>query len=94
MLRKVSLFAITGLFIVFFYTTSTLSAPTSNLVVTFIDVGQGDSALISDASGFDILIDGGKTSAGPTVLALIKEQGVDDIDVMVPAMQTPTISVV
>jgi competence protein ComEC len=83
MLRKVSLFAITGLFIAFFYTTSTLSAPTSDLAVTFIDVNQGDSALIRDANGFDILIDGGKTSAGPTVLAMIKEQGLDDIDVMV-----------
>jgi competence protein ComEC len=83
MLRKVCLVAIVSLFIVFFYTSGTLSAPTSDLSVTFIDVGQGDAALISDASGFDILIDGGKTSAGPTVVAFIKEQGVDDIDVMV-----------
>jgi beta-lactamase superfamily II metal-dependent hydrolase len=82
-IRKTSLFAITSLFILFFYTSATISAPTSELIVTFIDVGQGDSALIRDASGFDILIDGGKTSAGPTVLALLREQGVDDIDVMV-----------
>ena len=83
MIRNTSLFAITSLFILFFYTSATISAPTSELIVTFIDVGQGDSALIRDASGFDILIDGGRTSAGPTVLALLREQGVDDIDVMV-----------
>jgi len=51
--------------------------------VSFIDVGQGDSALLSDANGFDVLIDGGKQSAGPTVVAFLRQQGVDDIDVLV-----------
>ena len=59
------------------------AAPNQNLQVSFINVGQGDSALIRDSNGFDVLIDGGKSSAGPTVVAYLREQGVDDIDVMV-----------
>jgi len=60
-----------------------LASQTQNLQVSFINVGQGDSALLRDDTGFDILIDGGRTSAGPTVVAYLREQGVDDIDVMV-----------
>ena len=59
------------------------AAPNQNLQVSFINVGQGDSALIRDSNNFDILIDGGKSSAGPTVVAYLRDQGVDDIDVMV-----------
>ena len=59
------------------------AAPNQSLQVSFINVGQGDSALIRDANGFDVLIDGGKLSAGPTVVAYLRDQGVDDIDVMV-----------
>ncbi len=51
--------------------------------VSFIDVGQGDSALIHDDNNFDVLIDGGIRSAGPTVVAYIREQSIDDIEVMV-----------
>jgi competence protein ComEC len=82
-IRKICLFFIIAFFIAFFYTSATLSAPSRELTVTFIDVGQGDAALIQDDSGFDILIDGGKTSAGSTVLAFLIEQSVDDIDIMV-----------
>jgi beta-lactamase superfamily II metal-dependent hydrolase len=38
---------------------------------------------IRDSRGFDILIDGGKTSAGPVVVAYLRAQGVEDIDVWV-----------
>lgn len=58
-------------------------ASSNTLEVSFIDVGQGDAALLRDGNGFDVLIDGGKTSAGPTVVAYLREQGIDDIDVMV-----------
>ena len=50
--------------------------------VSFIDVGQGDSALLQDSSGFDILIDGGPVSAGPTVLNTLRARGVDSLEVM------------
>jgi beta-lactamase superfamily II metal-dependent hydrolase len=69
--------------LLFFYVSSSLANPRSDyLEVSFINVGQGDSILIRDPSGFDILIDGGKSSAGPTVVAYLRQQGVDDIDVM------------
>lgn len=51
--------------------------------VAFISVGQGDSALLRDPSGFDVLIDGGRASAGPTVVAYLRAQGVDDVEVLV-----------
>ena len=49
-----------------------LAAEANEIQVSFIDVGQGDSILIQDSNGFDVLIDGGKTSAGPTVVAYIR----------------------
>ncbi len=52
------------------------------LQVTYINVGQGDSALLRDANGFNLLIDGGKTSAGPAVLAALKNLGISSVDVM------------
>ena len=49
--------------LLFIYTINTLAAPTNSLQVSFINVGQGDFALIQDSNGFDVLIDGGKSSA-------------------------------
>jgi competence protein ComEC len=53
------------------------------LEVTFIDVGQGDSALITTSSGVDILIDAGPKSAGETVVSLITAKGITELDVVV-----------
>ena len=60
-----------------------LAAEANEIQVSFIDVGQGDSILIQDSNGFDVLIDGGKSSAGPAVLAYLRSHNVDDIDVMI-----------
>lgn len=54
----------------------------NQLGITYLGVGQGDCALLRGPDGFDILIDGGKTSAGPTVAAYLRAYGVDDIDVL------------
>jgi len=59
------------------------AAPSNNLKVSFIDVGEGDSILIQDETGFNVLIDGGITLAGTIVIDFMREQGVDEIDVMV-----------
>ena len=67
----------------FTYATSVLSAPDATLRVSFLNVGQGDSALIQDPNGYDILIDGGVPAAGPTVVSYLREQGVDELEVMV-----------
>jgi competence protein ComEC len=55
----------------------------NNLRVSFINVGQGDSALLQDSNQEEVLIDGGPVSAGPTVVAYLKSQSVQDIDVIV-----------
>jgi len=52
------------------------------LTISYIDVGQGDSILLRDPDGFDVLIDGGPTSAGSTIVNYLRNQAVDDIDVM------------
>jgi competence protein ComEC len=56
----------------------------SDLKVTvhFIDVGQGDSILIN-ASGVEVLVDGGPSSAGNTVLSYLNELSVTHLSLMV-----------
>jgi len=56
---------------------------TAPLIVTFIDVGQGDSCWLHLPNGDDVLVDGGKARAGPTVVAYLNEHGVADIELMV-----------
>jgi competence protein ComEC len=51
------------------------------LIVTFIDVGQGDSILIMLPEGLTMLIDGGSANTG--VVAYLREKGVKKIDLMV-----------
>ncbi len=59
---------------------STDAAP---LTVHFIDVGQGDSCWLHLPDGDDILVDGGKPQAGPTVVAFLSGHRVTDIELMV-----------
>jgi beta-lactamase superfamily II metal-dependent hydrolase len=55
----------------------------AGFTVSFIDVGQGDAALLHDPTGCNILIDGGVPSAGPTVVDTLHRQGVSQIDAMI-----------
>lgn len=57
------------------------------LLISFIDVGQGDSSLLSTSKDIDVLIDGGPSSAGQTVLSYILSQGIDDIEVVILSHQ-------
>ena len=52
------------------------------LYVHYIDVGQGDSILIK-VGDCDILIDAGKPAQGTTVSNYLKQQKVDDIELMI-----------
>lgn len=75
-----------GLLVVFtflFLVYVSRSTAASTFQTSYINVGQGDATLIQDGNGFDILIDGGKTNAGPTVVAYLKAHGVDTLEVMV-----------
>ena len=71
--------------IVFLFSTHevTTAQPVETLVVTFIDVGQGDSSLLRTSSGTDILIDAGPESAGETVLSFLTAEGITELDVIV-----------
>ena len=60
------------------------STPTtaSTLYVNYINVGQGDSILIK-VDDCDILIDGGVANQGSTVSNYLKNQKVDDVELMI-----------
>ena len=56
---------------------------TENLVVHFIDVGQGDATLIQTPGGKSILIDAGERHMGSKVVSYIKSLGIDTIDLLI-----------
>ncbi len=64
------------------YASSDVSDIGSVLEVHYIDVGQGDSTLIK-YEDYAILIDAGNNEYGPVVVDYLKDQGIDDIDIMV-----------
>lgn len=53
------------------------------LTVSFIDVGQGDSAFIELPDGKTMLIDAGVSEAADTILRLIQEKGYKKIDYLI-----------
>jgi len=53
------------------------------LLVSFIDLGQGDSILLNVSDGTHVLVDAGQPWAGPTVVAYLQAQDIDHIDVVV-----------
>jgi competence protein ComEC len=52
------------------------------MTVHFLEVGQGDSALIQ-YNGTTILIDAGEADAGPGIVAYLKDRGIQDIDILI-----------
>jgi competence protein ComEC len=57
--------------------------PSKGLNVHYINIGQGDSIYIKTPDGEDILIDGGSKASGSKVVAYLKKQKVDDIEVLI-----------
>ncbi|MDF2870399.1 MAG: hypothetical protein K0R05_1974 [Anaerocolumna sp.] len=57
-----------------------------NLTVSFINVGQGDGALL-ESNGKYMLIDGGPIMAGPTVTNLLKSKNIKKIDYILATHQ-------
>lgn len=53
------------------------------LVITFLDVGQGSSALIQLPNGANVLIDGGPREGGPQRIADLQSLGVERLDAVV-----------
>lgn len=54
----------------------------STFSIQFIDVGQGDSALV-ECDGRYMLIDGGDEAAGDTVYNVLEEKGIQHLDILV-----------
>lgn len=54
----------------------------SSFCIQFIDVGQGDAALV-ECDGHYMLIDGGEKSAGAKVSETLAEEGVRKLDILV-----------
>ena len=53
--------------------------PSGSLVVSFIDVGQGDGVLVQ-SGGESYLLDAGKAQAGPKVVDFLRSRGVESLD--------------
>lgn len=60
----------------------TRSAALPVVSIAFLDVGQGDATLLRDGNGYDILVDGGRKSAGGDLLDYLQGVGVDDLEVV------------
>lgn len=58
-------------------------AATKTMKVHFINVGQGDATYIKMPNGEDVLIDGGRQGQGDEIVAYLKKQKVDDIEIMI-----------
>jgi len=56
--------------------------PAGALVVSFIDVGQGDAILVQ-SGGRNYLVDGGRPEAGPEVVDFLRKSGVKRLDGLV-----------
>ena len=57
------------------------SCPAS-LTLSVIDVGQGDSILVSTSDGHAMLVDGGPVDASRRVLEAIRKAGVEKLDIL------------
>ncbi len=74
------------LIVVFCLGACTKSGASSSFSIQFIDVGQGDSALV-ECDGHYMLVDGGDESAGDKVYDVLKERGVQRLDILAVSHQ-------
>jgi hypothetical protein len=72
MRRRVSILILSLTLSLLLFTPLAYGGPSDVLQVSFIDGGQGDSIWLHASDNMDILIDGGRRSAGPTVVAQLQ----------------------
>ncbi len=58
------------------------SRNTRQIVVTFLDVGDGDCTLIQSPEGRTVLVDAGSAEAAPKVAVLLRQRNVQTIDLL------------
>ena len=63
-------------------TNSTIGTPNGILEISYLDVGQGDSAYIR-VNDFDILIDAGPRSDSDKLMEQLKEKNIDDFEIVI-----------
>lgn len=63
-------------------TTTTLITENSTFSIKYIDVGQGDSALI-ECDGHYMLIDGGDSDSSSKLYSILKNQDIEKLDIVV-----------
>lgn len=81
MMKKRLLLIITLIITLLFLCSCTGNDTSSYLSVQFIDVGQGDSALI-ECDGKYMLIDGGDKNAGDKVHDVLKEKNINKLEIL------------
>ncbi|MDQ2687652.1 MAG: hypothetical protein M3Y28_07285, partial [Armatimonadota bacterium] len=62
-----------------------ITPPAPEAYVAFLDVGDGDCALIRTVGGQTILVDAGSAQAGPQVVRILKSLHIRKIDLLVLA---------
>lgn len=78
------LFTTLGIFFTIFIVYGTFRLPPKHLRLTFLDVGQGDSALVEFPNGETLLIDGGDRRAGKYALApYLWQRRIKKIDLLI-----------
>lgn len=64
-------------------TQAVLEVYSAEMIVEFIDVGQGDAILIITPKGISILIDSGPTESGDAVLRRLKAHDIGQLDLLI-----------
>ena len=79
--KKITFLILTAAILIFF----SLNTTAQNLKIHFIDVGQGDSILIEEAGGQNILVDGGDRAdeISARIINYIKDQNIIKLDYII-----------
>ena len=80
--KKVSLFLIFILLTSIFFYSPSYSIPKEDFIVHYIDVGQGDSALIQ-SKGKNLLIDAGTPESTNSIVKYLKNLGIKNLDFII-----------
>lgn len=84
MKKKIRIFGIiAALFLSLLFVPTGTNAASKELIVHYIDIGQGDAIYIKTPTGENILIDAGNRAKGHEVVAYLNKQKVKTIDFMI-----------